>query len=334
MNISINQNALQKYILSPLLSTSNFSANNGILSYLYKFNTKPDKRMDILFQQLSKESEYCINLLEVELPHFIVPWHYHPETEIIYIEKSTGSRFVGDHSEPFDEGDIGLIGSNLPHVWKNDIKFHKNISGLCARALVVHFREAIFKGPLAELPEMQGITQLLFDSQYGIKFTGSARANLEIQMKQIVKSSGIDKMQKLIYMLDFMSSTDEKQILASTGYSKIRKSDDFDRFDKAHRYMIDNFQNNITLTLVSDLVGMTPTSFCRYFKKRTTKSFQTFLNEIRVGHACKLLLENRMNISGICFESGFNNVSNFNEQFKKIKGISPSRYIRNRAATT
>jgi AraC-like DNA-binding protein len=284
--------------------------------------------MDILYQQLSKESENCINLLEVELPYFIVPWHYHPETEIIFIEKSKGYRFVGDHSEPFEEGDIGLIGPNLPHVWKNDTIYHKNTTGLSARALVIHFREKIFKGSIAELPEMCGINQVLFDSQYGIKFTGSARAYLENQIKQIIKSSGIDKMQKLIHILDFMSGTDEKQLLASTGYSKIRKSDDFDRFDKAHRYMIDNFQNDITLSKVSDLVGMTSTSFCRYFKKRTTKSFQTFLNEIRIGHACKLLLENKMNISGICYESGFNNVSNFNEQFKKVKGMSPSQYIK------
>jgi len=286
--------------------------------------------MDILYQQLSKESENCINLLDVELPHFIVPWHYHPESEIIYIEKSAGTRFVGDHSEPFEEGDIGLIGSNLPHVWKNDTIYHKNLPELSAHALVVHFREAIFKGPIAELPEMGGITQLLHDSQYGIKFIGSARVNLEIQIKAIIKSSGIDKLQKLIHILDFMAGTDEKQLLASTGYSKIRKSDDFDRFDKVHRYMIDNFQNDVTLNKVSDIAGMTSTSFCRYFKKRTTKSFQTFLNEIRVGHACKLLLEDKMNISGICYESGFNNVSNFNEQFKKIKGVSPSQYLKMR----
>jgi AraC-like DNA-binding protein len=94
--------------------------------------------------------------------------------------------------------------------------------------------------------------------------------------------------------------------------------------------MIDNFQQNISLDEISNIVGMTTTSFCRYFKKHTKKSFHTILNEIRVGHACKLLLENKLNISGVCFECGFNNVSNFNEQFKKIKGISPSRYIKER----
>lgn len=286
--------------------------------------------MDVFYEKLPKEAECCINCFEAEVPFFDVPWHFHPETEILYVEKSTGLRFVGDHSESFEAGDIGMIGSNLPHVWKSDSIYHKNIPDLTAHVFVVHFNESIFKDSISILPEMSGINQLLFDSQYGIKFTGAVRVSLTAQMKDIVQSSGIDKLLKLIKMLEVMSRTAEKKLLASPGYTKIRKSVDFDRFDKAHRFMIDNFQENITLDAVSDVVGMTPTSFCRYFKKHTSKSFHTALNEIRVGHSCKLLLENKMNISGICYESGFNNVSNFNEQFKKIKGISPSQYIKNR----
>ena len=284
--------------------------------------------MDIFYEKLTKESEYCINLLEVEVPCLDVPWHFHPETEIIYVEKSYGLRFVGDHSEPFEEGDIGIIGSNLPHVWKSASIYKENIPGLTARVLVVHFNDEIFKSPLTLLPEMQDINQLLYESQFGIKFFGSAQAHIKIQMKAIIRTTGIEKLLRLIDILDFMAKTKDKQLLASTGYTKIRESVDFDRFDKAHRYMIDNFQKNITLEKVSDIVGMTTTSFCRYFKKHTNKSFHTVLNEIRVGHSCKLLIENKMNISGVCYESGFNNVSNFNEQFKKIKGISPSQYIK------
>lgn len=289
--------------------------------------------MDVLYEKLHKESEYSISCLEVEVPCLLTPWHYHPETEIIYIEKSTGSRFVGDHSEAFGIGDIGLIGPNLPHVWQSDPIYKKNIPGLMARVLVVHFNDEIFKNSISLLPEMQGITQLLYESQYGIKFFGAAQAHIEIQMKAIIHARGIEKLLRLIDILDCMAKTSEKKLLASTGYSKIRKSVDFDRFDKAHRFMIENFQNDIRLEDVSALVGMTPTSFCRYFKKHTNKSFHSILNEIRIGHACKLLLENKMNISGICYDSGFNNVSNFNEQFKKIKGVSPSTYIKNRAKT-
>ena len=116
--------------------------------------------------------------------------------------------------------------------------------------------------------------------------------------------------------------------MASEGYSQIKKSVDFDRFEKTRQYMVDNFQKNITLETVSVIIGMTPTSFCRYFKQHTNKSFHTYLNEIRIGHACKLLLENKMKILEICYESGFNNLSNFNEQFKKIKGFPPSQFLK------
>jgi len=286
--------------------------------------------MDVLYEKFARESEFGINFLEVEVPCLDVPWHYHPETEIIFIEKSTGSRFFGDHSEPFEDGDIGLIGGNLPHVWKSDPIYQKNIPGLKAKVMVIHFREEIFKSPLSVLPEMSGINQLLFESQFGIKFFGEASKDIEVRMKEIMHTTGIQKLVRLIELLDYMSKTNQKQLLASTGYSKIRKSADFDRFDKAHRYMIDNFHQNISLEAVSGIVGMTATSFCRYFKKHTKKSFHSVLNEIRVGHACKLLLENKLNISGVCFESGFHNVSNFNEQFKKIKGMTPSQYIKNR----
>jgi AraC-like DNA-binding protein len=289
--------------------------------------------MEELYEKLSKDAEYCINCLDVDVPCLLVPWHFHPETEILYIMKGTGSRFVGDHSESFGEGDVGLIGPNLPHVWKSDPIYKENIPGLTTHVLVVHFQDTIFKGPLAILPEMEGINKLLFESQFGIKFTGKAKTDLSLQIKEIINSKGLEKVSRLLLMLDYMAKTDEKKLLASAGYSKIRKSADFNRFDKAHRYMIENFQKNITLETVADIVGMTNTSFCRYFKKHTGKSFLTVLNEIRIGHACKLLIENKMNISGISYESGFSNLSNFNDQFKKIKGTTPSQFIKIRQNT-
>ncbi|HEY3372955.1 MAG TPA: AraC family transcriptional regulator [Prolixibacteraceae bacterium] len=284
--------------------------------------------MDTFYERLPKEAEFCINCLDILCPSLSVPWHIHPETEIIYVEKGSGNRWVGDHSEAFSEGDVGLVGPNLPHVWKNAPIYSENIPGFQAHVLVVHFHEDIFKGSLAILPQMHGINQLLFESLYGIKFFGSAREQIQIQMRKMIKTTGIEKLIGLIKLLDFMSKTEEKQLLASEGYSKIRKSAHYDHFEKTRRFIIENFQQNITLETVSAFIGMTPTSFCRYFKKHTNKSFHTFLNEIRIGHACKLLIENKMKISGVCYESGFSNLSNFNEQFKKIKGFTPSQFLK------
>jgi AraC-like DNA-binding protein len=283
--------------------------------------------MNEFFEMLSKENEYCINFLDVSCSQ-LVPWHFHPEVEIIYIEKGSGTRFVGDHYETFKDGDICLVGSNLPHDWKRDSNFSGNNSEPTTHVKVVHFHDNIFKGSLAALPEMQGINKLLFDSQYGIKFSGTAKDYIEIQMKKFVKKTGIDKLLQLISILDYMSKTDEKELLASIGYTKIRKSADFDRFDKIYQYMLDNFRENVNLESVSAMIGMTSTSFCRYFKKHTNNSMHKVLNEIRVGHACRLLIEGKMKISSIGYESGFSNISNFNEQFKRIKGVTPRQYIK------
>lgn len=297
---------------------------------LFNFRKTQGMKTDILYQQLSRGEERTISTLVVEIPHLVVPWHYHPETEIIFIEKSSGTRFVGDHSEPFTEGDVGLVGSNLPHVWQNDAIYKKNQEGLYARALVVHFMDEIFQGPLGGLREMRGIASLLEDAKSGFTFTGTARAELGEQMKEIVRSDGTEKYIRLVRMLDFMANTKEKRTLASPGYARIRNSDDFDRFDRVHRFMIEHFKEDPSLDDVARIAGMTPSSFCKYFKKRTTKTYLGFLNEIRIGHACKLLQEDRMSIAGVCYESGFNNVSHFNEQFRKIKGMTPGQYIRKR----
>jgi AraC-like DNA-binding protein len=290
--------------------------------------------MEILYQQLSKKSEVCINLLTVELPYFIVPWHYHNEVEIIYIEKGRGTRYVGDHSAPFTEGDVALIGPNLPHVWKNDLVYKNAENGLSVKALVVHFSENIFKGVLQGLREMGPVMNILEDAHRGVRLFGETQNRLATYIQDYIQSEGIGKLTGLIEILNIMCLSDEKELLASQGYAKIRSSADFDRFDKIHRYMIDNFHRDITLDEISGTAGMTPTSFCRYFKKRTTKSFLSFLNEIRIGHVCKLLLEGKMTINAIAYECGFRNISNFNYVFKQLKGITPSEYIKERMANT
>lgn len=286
--------------------------------------------MEIFYEKFVHDTCYTISCLDVEVPKLVVPYHYHPETEIIYVEKGSGTMFVGDHSESFREGDVGMIGPNLPHVWKSDPVYKQNIPGLTTHVYVIHFHDPIFTGSLSVLPEMEGISKLIQESHLGIRFHGNNAWDLGEMIKQVVVSSGVNKLTGLLSLLNKMSETPERYLLCSHGFAKIRNSADIDRFDKAYKFMIDNFQNEIDLNMVASLIGMTPTSFCRYFKKHTTKSFHTVLNEIRIGHACKLLIENRMNISGICRESGFNNISNFNEQFKKLKGLTPGQFMRHR----
>ena len=282
--------------------------------------------MKPFFQKLAPLPEESIIFLNEEIPHFIVPWHFHPEIEILYVVKSTGTRYIGDSVNNFCEGDICIIGENVPHWWKSDEFYLENANKLNTKSHVIQFRKEIFNSNFINLPEMNQIKDLLLRSQRGIQFTGESREEFGKQIRKIFKLSGLERILELILLLDKMAASKEAKVLTSVGYSKIVNTYDFQRFNKIHEYIIRNFQDQITLDEIADHVSMSSTAFCRYFKKRTGKTFFSFLNEFKIGHACKLLSEKNIAVSTVCYESGFNNISHFNEIFKKIVKKTPSEY--------
>ena len=255
-----------------------------------------------------------------------MPWHFHPEIEILYVVKSTGTSYIGDSINNFTEGEISIIGENIPHWWKSDPHFMEKTDTLNTKALVIQFRKEIFNSNFINLPEMHQIKGLLERCQRGIQFFGVSREQFGKSIQRIFKLSGLRRITELIILLDRMADSNQYKYLSSVGYSKIVNTYDFQRFNKIHEYIIRNFQKPVQLDIIADHVSMSPTAFCRYFKKQTGKTFFTFLNEFKIGHACKLLSERNMSISRVCFESGFNNISHFNEQFKRIVGRTPSEY--------
>lgn len=282
--------------------------------------------MTPLYQELPFTSNSCINFYKEDLPHFIVPWHYHPEIEIMYILEGTGTRFVGDHIDQYQEGDVCMVGPKLPHEWRNDDEFFKYGAGLKASCLCLFFLKDIFESNLIRLPEMSNIRQLIERSRRGIKFMGKSRDAIGSFIQQSVDETGVSRIVNLISLLEMMATTDEYELLASIGFTESVNSSDFERFDKVYQYMMKNFMKPIKLEEVASLVGLTPNAFCRYFRGRTKKTFVQYLNDIRIGHAKKLLIEGRMKISTLSMESGFNNLSNFIEQFKRSTQMSPSEY--------
>lgn len=279
-----------------------------------------------LYQELPFTSNSYINFYKEDLPHFIVPWHYHPEIEIMYILEGTGTRFVGDHIGRYQEGDVCMVGPKLPHEWRNDDEFFTQGAGLKASCLCLFFLKDIFEANLIRLPEMSNIRQLIERSRRGIKFVGKSRDAIGSFIQRSVNDTGASRIINFISLLEMMATTDEYELLASIGFTESVNSSDFERFDKVYQYMMKNFMKPIKLEEVSSLVGLTPNAFCRYFRGRTKKTFIQYLNDIRIGHAKKLLIEGRMKISTLSMESGFNNLSNFIEQFKRSTQMSPSEY--------
>jgi AraC-like DNA-binding protein len=173
---------------------------------------------------------------------------------------------------------------------------------------------------------MVGIKNLLERSQRGIQFQGKTREDLGKQMKKMFKLDGINRVTELILLLNQMATSTEYRYHSSVGYSQMANSYDFYRFNKVQEYIIRNFNQTIKLEDAAKTVSMSPTAFCRYFKKHTGKTFVEFVTEFKIGQACKFLSEEKMTVSRACFESGFNNLSHFNEQFKKIVHLTPTEY--------
>lgn len=259
--------------------------------------------------------------------YYPTPWHYHPEYELVLVVKSTGKRIVGNHEENFSDGDLVFMGPNLPHWYQNDPIYHQGNTKLTAEAIVIHFNEDFLGKDFFNAPEMADIRGLFKKSTYGLKILGKTRQKVALMMNEMFALSGYRRILHLLDVLEILALSEETIILVNHGYLEHRVVNDHDRIAKVYDYIMDNFKEDIGLAEVAAVTNMSLPSFCRFFKSRTRKAFSSFLNEIRIGYACKLLMEERdYSISQICYECGFNNMSNFNRQFKKITNKSPLQY--------
>lgn len=260
-------------------------------------------------------------------PNFLKVWHHHPELELVVIIKSNGTRFIGDNIEQFCERDVVLIGKNLPHMWLNENQYFEKDSILEAEAIVIHFKEDFAGKDFLKMPEMSSIAKLLERSCMGIKFSGDLDWFIN-QIKNIHELKEFDRTMKFIQLLNFLALHKDQRPLSSIGFINSFKKTDRKNLDRVYEYIIKNFKNNIRRSDVAEIANMDPSAFSRFFKRINRKTFTEYLNEVRIGYACKLLIENASNISEICYESGFNNLSNFNRQFKKAMKCSPTDYSR------
>lgn len=249
-----------------------------------------------------------------------VKWHYHPEVELVYINTGIGKRQVGTHLSNYQDGDLILIGSYLPHTG-----FTKGLEE-GQKEIVIQFKPDIFEMAFQNLEELKRINQLLELSKKGIVFDGSIKEDIGIRMEGLQYETQIDAFLTFVKILHDLAKEKDKKILNAEGYAFISNPTENKRLKKIFNYIRDHFMESIALEDISDQVFMTPQSFCRFFKKSTQKTFTNFLNEYRINHATKLLSETDVDIKTICYESGFNNLSNFFRNFKKITQLTPNAY--------
>ncbi|WP_299627721.1 AraC family transcriptional regulator [uncultured Tenacibaculum sp.] len=252
---------------------------------------------------------------------FDFPLHFHPEYELNFIHKGSGvRRVIGDHIGEISDYELVLVGPNLPHCWELHNCKQKEI-----HEITIHIHNDLLDEKLLSRRVFKSVRDMLNRSIHGISFSEKTIKEIMPRLLELPKTSGID------YFLEFISilhdlSISRNQKLLSTSFSNYNDFENSDKIKKVYEYIQNNFSRKISLDEISELVNMTPVSFNRFIKKRTGKTFVSYINNTRVSYASRLLLETDLSVGEIAYKCGFNNLANFNRMFKKIKNSTPSEF--------
>ncbi len=247
-------------------------------------------------------------------------WHYHPEIELVYVNGGSGKRQIGSHVSYYQHGDLILIGANLPHCGFTDSLTDND------RESVIQFSPDFLGKNFWEIPEMRNVRVLLERAKNGIVFHGEDKNLIGEKIEALTSLTNYKRLLGLLDILNMLENAKDFTLLNAEGFVLDTELEDNNRINVIFNFVKNEFKRNIALEEIADVVSLTVPAFCRYFKKITGKTFVQFVNEYRLVHAAKLLHEKQISITDVCFESGFNNFSHFNKQFKKFTGKSPSLY--------
>jgi AraC-like DNA-binding protein len=278
--------------------------------------------------KVPKTPSHSFSVREDMDPYINNRWHYHAEVELIYFHKGGGTQFVGDHIKRFHSGDIILVGSNLPHYWRYDDAYFQGDKSHRVHSTVIHFSENFWGDPFLDLPETKHIRSLLDKARRGILVTAKEGERIAGLVEKIRSSEGVGRIIALIECLSSFAASDRLHLLSSIGFRPDFSESENDRINAIYDHSFRNFSKKIYLEEIAAIAGLVPNSFCRYFKSRTGKTYTQFLTEIRIGHACKLLIDNRISIKQLCYESGFSNFTCFHKNFRMITGKTPQHYLK------
>lgn len=281
--------------------------------------------MKPVLEHLPKDAAESFVVKFFDYKYYPTPWHFHPEYEIVLVTESTGKRFIGDNISNFKAGNLALIGPNLPHLYRNDESYYKQASKQKATSVVVHFLPTSFGDNFLSLPESKKIKQLLEKSEKGLDITGKTNKIVSDKLIELTTLKGFARYLKLLEILQVLSESKEHQFISGGSITGINEKES-ERMDNVLKFIMKNFSENISLADAAKIANMAENSFSRFFKQRTRKTFTNYVNELRLNHAAKLLIENNKSIVDVCYECGFNNLSNFHRYFKMMYDTNPLNY--------
>ncbi len=275
--------------------------------------------MKVYFEDIRYESHQSFICAESKGEEFRCPYHRHPELEITWIVSGHGYRLTGDHMAHFAPGDLILHGSNLPHLyqgWKTDID----------PAHAIYFQFHPEKIPVLALPEFRNLTKLFHGAERGLWFRRAKGSPVEDLVVSTLKAKGSAKLIGFLSLLDQLAKWRSTEPLASLGYQSNLSATKTERLQRILSHIEKNYFRDLSLQEIAKVACLHPQSFSRFFRKEMTKSFQAYLIELRLSHASRELMEGQKTVIEIAFESGFTNLSNFNRQFKRHFGETPTAY--------
>ena len=281
--------------------------------------------MEYVFEKIQVPNQHSFISREIQLSERLSRIHSHKNFELNYIVSGSGRRIVGDNISSFEKGDLVLLGPELPHSWEI-LERQKNIPPSC---ITTHFYENIISSDFFNIPELEDVENLLKLANQGISFKGSKIKRIGARLENLVNLKGLESYIELLNIFNDLLQVETFEYLASAINLPEKFTKDLDRINSVYEYVFLNIEEGIKLEDVAELLHMAPGSFCRYFKKKTNHTFTQYVKGVRIGIAAKMLIETEKSITQICYDSGYNNLANFNHYFKSLMNKTPSDYRKN-----
>jgi AraC-like DNA-binding protein len=278
--------------------------------------------MKPVFEKVPKRQWESFHCEVVHGPDYGTRWHFHPEYQLTLAIESRGHRVVGDNIGTLADGDIVLLGSNLPHVWHQD-------TGPKARdvsAIIVRFDETFLGRDFFTLPEAEPLKRLLQRAARGLEVRGATRQAVTGHMKRLAQSEGLSRVIELLAILNTLANSNELKPLASASYEPKLESADQGRMERVVDFIHTHLTEEIDRERLAKLAHLSLGAFSRFFHSRTGKTVPEYVNEVRIGRACRMLAEDAGNITDIAMDCGYRNLANFNRRFREVMGTTPSAY--------
>lgn len=281
--------------------------------------------MKASLERLTPEPGESFVVRQFDYSYFPARRHYHTEYEIMLVTESTGKRFVGDNIAAFAPGDLVLLGPGIPHSYCNDEVYYQHGSFLRAKCILIHFSEGSLGADLLNLPEAMPIRRLLQRAGQGITITGQTRQQVTGKIQEIVTQKGLLRWQTLLKILVQLAESAEWYPISRTVQTTFNRKETV-RLSGVFHWLSENYTSPVRLADAAQVAGMNENAFSRFFAQRTRKTFSGYVQEMRLQKAARLLIEDKISVTEICYECGYNNISNFNRQFLNYYQMSPVAY--------